>query len=131
MGEHVNHLGQQIGFPLPEWTARPRPPRTVMAGRYCAVEPVDPAHVEVGDHDVEIRGSQNIQRLSRGRPPRHFAAPPSQSDRERLAERGVIVDEQDLPRHAGPLRGKYTEKVEPAFCALATVIQPPCSRMIP
>jgi hypothetical protein len=43
MAEHVNHLGQPIGFPLPEWTARPRPPRTAMEGRYCTVEPVDPA----------------------------------------------------------------------------------------
>jgi len=43
MAEHVNHLGQPIGFPLPRWTARPRPPRTAMAGRFCVVEPADPA----------------------------------------------------------------------------------------
>src|SRR6516165_2714426 len=43
MAEQVNHLGQPIGFPLPEWTARPRPPRTAMEGRYCTVEPVDSA----------------------------------------------------------------------------------------
>jgi len=43
MAEHVNHLGQPIGFPLPAWTARPRPPRTAMEGRFCVVEPVDPA----------------------------------------------------------------------------------------
>ncbi len=43
MGAHVNHLGQPIGFPLPEWTARPRPPRSAMEGRFCNVEPVDPA----------------------------------------------------------------------------------------
>jgi RimJ/RimL family protein N-acetyltransferase len=42
MAEHVNHLGQPIGFPLPEWTARPRPPRTAMEGRYCTVTPLDP-----------------------------------------------------------------------------------------
>jgi RimJ/RimL family protein N-acetyltransferase len=41
MSEHVNHLGQAIGFPLPGWTARPRPPRTAMEGRYCTVEPFD------------------------------------------------------------------------------------------
>ena len=40
MSEHVNHLGQPIGFPLPEWTARKHPPRTAMEGRYCTVEPV-------------------------------------------------------------------------------------------
>jgi len=43
MDEHFNQLGQPIGFPLPNWTARPRPPRSAMEGRYCRVEPVDPA----------------------------------------------------------------------------------------
>jgi RimJ/RimL family protein N-acetyltransferase len=36
-----NALGQPIGFPLPGWTARPRPPRQPLAGRYCRVEPLD------------------------------------------------------------------------------------------
>jgi RimJ/RimL family protein N-acetyltransferase len=43
MAEHINNLGQPIGFPLPEWTARPRPPCTAMEGRFCTVEPADPA----------------------------------------------------------------------------------------
>jgi RimJ/RimL family protein N-acetyltransferase len=43
MAEHFNELGQPIGFPLPHWTARPRPPHRAMEGRYCRVEPVDPA----------------------------------------------------------------------------------------
>ena len=43
MAEHVNHLGQPIGFPLSGWTARLRPPRTVMVGQWCTVEPIDPA----------------------------------------------------------------------------------------
>jgi RimJ/RimL family protein N-acetyltransferase len=43
MAEHFNQLGQPIGFPLPHWTACPRPPRSAMEGRYCRVEPVDPA----------------------------------------------------------------------------------------
>jgi RimJ/RimL family protein N-acetyltransferase len=37
-----NELGQPIGDPVPNWTARPRPPRTAMQGRLCRVEPVDP-----------------------------------------------------------------------------------------
>ena len=37
-----NELGQPIGFAVPGWTARPRPPRTPMKGRYAAVEPIDP-----------------------------------------------------------------------------------------
>jgi RimJ/RimL family protein N-acetyltransferase len=41
MTNHVNHLGQPIGFPLPGWSARPRPPRTAMEGRLCRVEAID------------------------------------------------------------------------------------------
>jgi RimJ/RimL family protein N-acetyltransferase len=48
-----------IGAPVPGWTARSRPPRTAMLGRYCRVEPVDidrhaadlhAANLEAGDH---------------------------------------------------------------------------------
>jgi RimJ/RimL family protein N-acetyltransferase len=41
MTDHVNHLGQPIGFPLPGWSARARPPRTPMEGRLCRLEPID------------------------------------------------------------------------------------------
>ena len=44
MSGHHNDLGQPVGFPLPGWKAPPRPPRTAMAGRYCRVELLDPAH---------------------------------------------------------------------------------------
>ncbi len=40
----TNALGQPIGAPLPDWTARPRPPRTPMAGRFCRIEPLDERH---------------------------------------------------------------------------------------
>ncbi|MBO0738070.1 MAG: GNAT family N-acetyltransferase [Alphaproteobacteria bacterium] len=43
MAEHFNELGQPIGFPLLQWSARPRPPRTAMQGRFCRVEPIDAA----------------------------------------------------------------------------------------
>jgi RimJ/RimL family protein N-acetyltransferase len=40
-------LGQPIGLPLPGWKEPPRPPRTAMGGRYCRVEPINPArHAE-------------------------------------------------------------------------------------
>lgn len=39
--EH-NELGHPVGAPVAGWTARPRPPRTPMAGRFCTVEPLDP-----------------------------------------------------------------------------------------
>mgnify|MGYP000356769829 CR=1 FL=1 len=43
----LNDLGQPIGEALPAWTARPRPPREPMEGRFCRVEPIDPArHAE-------------------------------------------------------------------------------------
>jgi RimJ/RimL family protein N-acetyltransferase len=38
----TNELGQPVGFPLPGWTPRARPPREPMTGRYCRVEPLDP-----------------------------------------------------------------------------------------
>jgi RimJ/RimL family protein N-acetyltransferase len=42
-----NALGQPVGPPLPDWKPPPRPPREPMAGRWCRVEPLDPArHAE-------------------------------------------------------------------------------------
>jgi RimJ/RimL family protein N-acetyltransferase len=41
--DRLNSLGQPIGFPLPDWRPPPHPPRAPMAGRYCRVEPLDPA----------------------------------------------------------------------------------------
>lgn len=43
MSEHRNSLGQPIGAPLPDWSERTRPPRTPMLGRFCRLEPLDPA----------------------------------------------------------------------------------------
>lgn len=43
MTERRNEHGQPIGPALPGWTPPPRPPREPMAGRYCRVEPLDPA----------------------------------------------------------------------------------------
>ena len=37
----VNDLGQQIGFPVPNWTARPRPPRAALEGRFVRIEMLD------------------------------------------------------------------------------------------
>lgn len=39
---YSNTLGHPIGFPLPEWSPRPQPPRTEMVGRYCRIELLDP-----------------------------------------------------------------------------------------
>jgi len=40
----TNALGQPIGVDVPGWTARPAPPRTPMAGRFCRLEPLAVAH---------------------------------------------------------------------------------------
>ena len=43
MNECTNELGQPIGFDVAGWSARPRPPKSVMQGRYVRLEPADPA----------------------------------------------------------------------------------------
>lgn len=40
MAQHTNALGQPIGASLPDFVASPRPPRTVLEGRLCRVEPL-------------------------------------------------------------------------------------------
>src|SRR5215470_9496859 len=44
MSEHVNHLGQPIGFPVPDWRLPSLPAREPMLGRLCRLEPLDAAH---------------------------------------------------------------------------------------
>jgi len=39
----MNDLDQPIGDPVPNWEPRPRPPRTLMEGRLCRVEPLSAA----------------------------------------------------------------------------------------
>src|SRR5689334_18996693 len=34
---------QPTGRPLPDWSSRPRPPRTTMHGRFCRVEALEPS----------------------------------------------------------------------------------------
>lgn len=41
MKKHTNDLGQAVGFPMSDWQACERPPKTSMTGRYCRVEPMD------------------------------------------------------------------------------------------
>jgi len=38
----TNHLGQPIGFPVRGWAPPSVPTRTVLRGRFCRLEPVDP-----------------------------------------------------------------------------------------
>src|SRR5262245_64946034 len=53
-------LAQLIGAALPDWKARPRPPRTRMLGRFCRVEPVEPAR-----HADELFAANQLDRTGR------------------------------------------------------------------
>jgi len=38
----MNELGQPVGAPVPDWSAPPTPRRTILTGRLCRLEPLDP-----------------------------------------------------------------------------------------
>jgi RimJ/RimL family protein N-acetyltransferase len=50
----TNHLGQAIGDPVPDWTPRPRPPRTPMLGRMCRLEPLSADHHVAALHEANL-----------------------------------------------------------------------------
>jgi RimJ/RimL family protein N-acetyltransferase len=52
MSERQNALGQPIGAALPDWTARPLPPRSPMIGRLCRIEPINSARHAAELHDA-------------------------------------------------------------------------------
>jgi RimJ/RimL family protein N-acetyltransferase len=58
--EHTNPLGQPIGFPVEGGTARRRPPRTPLTGRFCRVEPLD-----AGRHAAELYAANSEDRDGR------------------------------------------------------------------
>lgn len=43
MTHTFNPLDQPVGAPVPNWIARPKPPRTAIEGRFCRIEILDPA----------------------------------------------------------------------------------------
>ncbi|HUR44842.1 MAG TPA: GNAT family protein [Candidatus Saccharimonadales bacterium] len=43
MNANYNEFGQPIGCPLPRWVPPPRPSREILTGRFCRLEPLDPA----------------------------------------------------------------------------------------
>src|SRR6516225_1258716 len=88
MAEQVNHLGQPIGFPLPEWTARPRPPRTAMEGRYCTVEPGDPAR-----HAAELHTAYLLDQEGRNWTYLPYGPFPRLEDYRAWLERACLVDD--------------------------------------
>lgn len=56
----INDLGQPIGEPLPDWAARPLPPRNPMVGRYGQVEPLEAAR-----HAAELFAANAADREGR------------------------------------------------------------------
>ena len=42
MSHNLNGLGQPVGAPLPDWTARPRPTTAPLNGRFCRIEKLLP-----------------------------------------------------------------------------------------
>jgi RimJ/RimL family protein N-acetyltransferase len=60
MTTRENALGQPIGPEVPGWTPRPHPSRAVMQGRYCRVEPLDPAR-----HALELHEANSLDREGR------------------------------------------------------------------
>jgi RimJ/RimL family protein N-acetyltransferase len=65
---HRNEFGQPIGPPLPDWTARPLPPRTPIPGRFCRVEPLDPVRhaAELFDANSDDADGRNWTYLPHG-----------------------------------------------------------------
>ena len=58
--ERKNTLGQPIGEEVPGWTARPRPPRTPMAGRLVRLEPLDS-----GKHAADLFAANRLDTAGR------------------------------------------------------------------
>lgn len=59
MNPSLNPFGQPIGFALPQWTPPPVPPRSVLQGRFCRVEPL-----AVAQHAAELYIANSVE--SRG-----------------------------------------------------------------
>jgi RimJ/RimL family protein N-acetyltransferase len=60
MTPEYNHLGQPVGFPLPNWTPPPAPAREPMEGRYCRLETLDPAR-----HADELYAANSLDKDGR------------------------------------------------------------------
>ncbi len=54
-GHNVNNLYQPIGFDLYHWKPPSRPPRTPMVGRFCRVEPLEPARHAADLYEANAR----------------------------------------------------------------------------
>ncbi len=55
MNQFASELGLPVGFTLEDWSACERPPKTVIEGRYCRVEPIDPARHGADLHEANLK----------------------------------------------------------------------------
>lgn len=54
--EHLNNpFGQPVGLPVPGWSPPPFPAREVIDGRYCRLEPLDPAR-----HAADLHAANSL-----------------------------------------------------------------------
>ncbi|MGH3865058.1 MAG: GNAT family N-acetyltransferase [Pseudonocardiaceae bacterium] len=56
----TNHLGQPVGFPVPHWTPRSRPPARALAGYWCRLEPLAPSQ-----HADDLYQANSMDELGR------------------------------------------------------------------
>lgn len=61
MTQRLNEYGQPVGFPVGGWTPPPLPPRTVIEGRYCRLEPLDAGH-----HTAQLHEANSLEPDGRG-----------------------------------------------------------------
>ncbi|MDP2400285.1 MAG: GNAT family protein [Burkholderiales bacterium] len=61
MSDQLNEYGQPVGFPVEGWTPPPLPPRTVLEGRYCRLEPLHPER-----HAVQLHDANKLETDGRG-----------------------------------------------------------------
>src|SRR5262249_15164641 len=93
---------------------------------------VHPAHVEVGDDDVEVFDLEELEGLVGGVPPLDLEPSPAERLFEQLAHRSVVIHDENVAAHARSLlEGKYSAKRLPLPASLSTSMKPPCSCMMP
>jgi RimJ/RimL family protein N-acetyltransferase len=59
--QRLNEYGQPVGLPVDGWTPPPAPPRTVLEGRYCRLEPLD-----AGRHAAQLHEANSLEPDGRG-----------------------------------------------------------------
>lgn len=93
MSTRLNHHGQPIGEPLPDWSERPRPGDVVLQGKFCRLEPIsadrhahdlytaysqapdgrDWTYLSVGPFDGMPAYLQHAKNLERSTDQKHYA----------------------------------------------------------